>query len=169
MTSQPLNSTSSPLDTRVDENAKAKSACNENTYRQTSSRLIHTCQNLAIVAAIALSASCANAFSTGTSNSNGRSAIINRNIQTQSHQPIPIRKRAAFISSNSRSHSISSTAIFATQKKVKKASKTKKTGKSDKEEWDAVLDAFQMYKAAYGDLKVPSRFVVPSMPPWPGE
>lgn len=25
-----------------------------------------------------------------------------------------------------------------------------------------------MYKAAYGDLKVPSRFVVPAMPPWPG-
>jgi len=24
-----------------------------------------------------------------------------------------------------------------------------------------------MYKAAYGDLKVPSRFVVPAMPPWP--
>lgn len=24
-----------------------------------------------------------------------------------------------------------------------------------------------MYKAAYGDLKVPSRFIVPSLPPWP--
>jgi hypothetical protein len=39
---------------------------------------------------------------------------------------------------------------------------------SDKEEWRALISAFQMYKAAYGDLKVPSRFVVPSMPPWPG-
>lgn len=29
------------------------------------------------------------------------------------------------------------------------------------------MAAFQMYKAAYGDLKVPSRFVVPAMPPWP--
>jgi hypothetical protein len=26
-----------------------------------------------------------------------------------------------------------------------------------------------MYKAAYGDLKVPTRFVVPSMAPWPGK
>jgi hypothetical protein len=40
---------------------------------------------------------------------------------------------------------------------------------SDKEEWRAMLAAFQMYKAAYGDLKVPTRFVVPSMPPWPGK
>jgi hypothetical protein len=39
---------------------------------------------------------------------------------------------------------------------------------SDKDDWRALISAFQMYKAAYGDLKVPSRFVVPSMPPWPG-
>lgn len=40
---------------------------------------------------------------------------------------------------------------------------------SDKEEWRAILAAFQMYKAAYGDLKVPTRFVVPAMAPWPGK
>ena len=37
------------------------------------------------------------------------------------------------------------------------------------QEWKAVVSAFQMYKAAYGDLKVPTRFVVPSMPPWPSK
>ena len=37
------------------------------------------------------------------------------------------------------------------------------------EEWRTVLAAFKMYKAAYGDLKVPSRFIVPGMAPWPGE
>mmetsp|Transcript_4127 Transcript_4127/g.7899 ORF Transcript_4127/g.7899 Transcript_4127/m.7899 type:complete len:987 (-) Transcript_4127:77-3037(-) len=37
----------------------------------------------------------------------------------------------------------------------------------DEDEWRTVLAAFQMYKAAYGDLKVPSRFVVPGMAPWP--
>eukprot|EP00571_Detonula_confervacea_P012268 CAMPEP_0172298846 /NCGR_PEP_ID=MMETSP1058-20130122/1310_1 /TAXON_ID=83371 /ORGANISM="Detonula confervacea, Strain CCMP 353" /LENGTH=1004 /DNA_ID=CAMNT_0013008139 /DNA_START=111 /DNA_END=3125 /DNA_ORIENTATION=+ len=37
----------------------------------------------------------------------------------------------------------------------------------DEDEWHNVLAAFQMYKAAYGDLKVPSRFVVPGMAPWP--
>lgn len=37
----------------------------------------------------------------------------------------------------------------------------------DEEEWRAVVAGFQMYKAAYGDLKVPQRFVVPNMPPWP--
>ena len=41
--------------------------------------------------------------------------------------------------------------------------------KDDKDEWRAILAAFQLYKAAYGDLKVPLRFVVPSAAPWPGE
>lgn len=40
---------------------------------------------------------------------------------------------------------------------------------SDKEEWRAILASFQLYKAAYGDMKIPTRFVVPSMKPWPGE
>jgi hypothetical protein len=40
---------------------------------------------------------------------------------------------------------------------------------SDKEEWRAILASFQLYKAAYGDLKIPTRFVVPSMLPWPGK
>lgn len=44
-----------------------------------------------------------------------------------------------------------------------------KGGKSDDVEWNALVGSFKMYKAAYGDLKVPSRFVVPSMPPWPGQ
>ncbi|KAG7346951.1 helicase domain protein [Nitzschia inconspicua] len=38
---------------------------------------------------------------------------------------------------------------------------------SDQAEWKAVLMALQLYKAAYGDLKVPMLFVVPSMAPWP--
>lgn len=37
----------------------------------------------------------------------------------------------------------------------------------DAKEYQAVLAAFKMYKAAYGDLKIPQRFVVPSMKPWP--
>jgi hypothetical protein len=44
-----------------------------------------------------------------------------------------------------------------------------KDSNTEKEEWRALLSAFQMYKAAYGDLRIPSRFVVPSMPPWPGQ
>ena len=39
----------------------------------------------------------------------------------------------------------------------------------DKEEWRAILSSFQLYKAAYGDLKIPTRFVVPTMQPWPGK
>ena len=42
------------------------------------------------------------------------------------------------------------------------------SSKSDQKEWRAVFLALQLYKAAYGDLKVPARFVVPSAAPWPG-
>jgi len=37
----------------------------------------------------------------------------------------------------------------------------------DEEEWQTLISALNMYKAAYGDLKVPNRFVVPALPPWP--
>ena len=37
----------------------------------------------------------------------------------------------------------------------------------DEAEWKAIVAAFKLYKAAYGDLKVPQRFVVPNMKPWP--
>lgn len=37
----------------------------------------------------------------------------------------------------------------------------------DEQEWKALLEALKMYKAAYGDLKVPQRFVVPNLKPWP--
>ena len=40
---------------------------------------------------------------------------------------------------------------------------------SEQDEWRAVLAAFKLYKAAYGDLRIPTRFVVPSMAPWPGK
>jgi hypothetical protein len=40
---------------------------------------------------------------------------------------------------------------------------------SDQADWKALLTALQLFKAAYGNLKVPKLFVVPSMAPWPGE
>ena len=54
------------------------------------------------------------------------------------------------------------------KRKTASKKKAKGRGKSDEEDWQSLIASFQMYKAAYGDLKVPSRFVVPSMPPWPG-
>lgn len=44
---------------------------------------------------------------------------------------------------------------------------SQKKPEPDEDERRALIAAFQMYKAAYGDLKVPSRFIVPAMPPWP--
>ena len=40
-------------------------------------------------------------------------------------------------------------------------------GDDDAREWKAILASFKMYKAAYGNLKIPQRFVVPNMKPWP--
>ena len=42
------------------------------------------------------------------------------------------------------------------------------SSKSDQQEWKAVFLTLQLYKAAFGDLKVPAKFVVPSAAPWPG-
>ncbi|GMI18893.1 hypothetical protein TeGR_g6606, partial [Tetraparma gracilis] len=39
----------------------------------------------------------------------------------------------------------------------------------DEEEWSLVLACFVLYKEAFGDLKIPNRFAVPSLPPWPEE
>ena len=42
------------------------------------------------------------------------------------------------------------------------------SGKTDQNEWKAVFLTLQLYKAAFGDLKVPTKFVVPAAAPWPG-
>lgn len=125
----------------------------------------YACKSIVIFAAIAYSATCATAFSTG------RNYITNRQISTPDPIYRPTTTATAFIpNGRAGAASSSSTAIFATKRKKATKSKTKvKSPKSDKDEWEALLAAFQMYKAAYGDLKVPSRFVVPSMPPWPGK
>jgi hypothetical protein len=38
---------------------------------------------------------------------------------------------------------------------------------NDEAEWKAIFAAFRLYKAAFGDLKVPQRFIVPNIKPWP--
>ena len=135
--------------------------------------MIHACHSIILIIALVYSAVSVDAFS-----SNPRyfetSAITTRYIPTQ----IPTSlKRPAFIfnqrldfpsstiyTGNQPTHTL----LFATQKETKPSS-NKQSLSADAQEWNALLSAFQMYKAAYGDLKVPSRFVVPSMPPWPGK
>jgi hypothetical protein len=53
-------------------------------------------------------------------------------------------------------------------KKTDDSSTTSSAASPDQQEWEAMLAAFKMYKAAYGNLNVPLRFVVPALPPWPG-
>ena len=78
-----------------------------------------------------------------------------------------IHSKASFLtpsktaSAFSTKKSLSSTRLFmSTENKSPKS--------ADQQEWRAVFLALQLYKAAYGDLKVPPHFVVPAVAPWPG-
>ena len=47
--------------------------------------------------------------------------------------------------------------------------KKKKKKMNDQQEWKAIVMALTIYKAAYGNVQVPQRFVVPNLKPWPKE
>jgi hypothetical protein len=120
------------------------------------------CQSMILIAALACSLPAVDAFSSGGHFGARSSTCLTKQISSQ--------KQPAFISHQrpvtSKPRNI---LLFATQKETRLSNKKSSSSSSpDAQEWDALLAAFQMYKAAYGDLKVPSRFVVPSMPPWPG-
>jgi len=131
----------------------AKSANRKATY---------ACQSIFIIAAACAVASKATSVSSFTPSTPGLSTRIYQQTHSsssstsQSLSPPNLVKNPTFISRTP----TRKTALFANTN-----TGTKK--KSDSTEWNALLASFQMYKAAYGDLKVPSRFVVPSMPPWP--
>ena len=145
MVSQPITSKACPNDESNKEHASSSES-------KTTARMMNACQSIFIIAAIAYSTTSVDAFSTT------RHSTHQRIISTQN----PVVKTPAFITNQRKTFSAT---LFATKKEVQP---TNNASKSDDEEWNALLAAFQMYKAAYGDLKVPSRFVVPSMPPWPG-
>ena len=137
---------------------------------KSNARMMNACQSIFIIAALAYSATSVDAFSTARHSTSSR-----RNISTHN----PIVKNPAFITTSTSTATTAATInqriksgvytlpmLFATKKEMLPQ---ERASKSDEKEWNALLAAFQMYKAAYGDLKVPSRFVVPSMPPWPGK
>lgn len=133
-------------------------------YSESSSKtkMINMCQSMILIAALACSFPAVDAFSSG-----GYFGARSSTCLTKQISPL---KQPAFISNQrpgtSKPRNI---LLFATQKETRLSNKKSSSSSSpDAQEWDALLAAFQMYKAAYGDLKVPSRFVVPSMPPWPG-
>jgi len=145
MVSQPITSKACP-----DDDTKEHASSSESKSK---ARMMNACQSVFIIAAIAYSTTSVDAFSAT------RHSTYQRIISTQN----PVVKTPAFITNQRKTFSAT---LFATKKEVQP---TNNASKSDDEEWNALLAAFQMYKAAYGDLKVPSRFVVPSMPPWPGK
>ncbi len=105
------------------------------------------------------------AFVTRLSGSHGSSKISSHNrvtslggMMSMTSRKLPSNKHVGSLWMSSRS-STSDTEV----------ERDGKSGFDDEDEWRTILAAFQMYKAAYGDLKVPSRFVVPAMAPWPGE
>ena len=140
----------------------SNNSINQNTLKrnqylnnQNRAKMVHICQSILVIAALACSTLSVDAFSTSRQ-------FANQN-RIQSRES-PMTPNHAFIIHHNRKST--STSLFATKKE---AQPRKKRSGSDEDEWNALLASFQMYKAAYGDLKVPSRFVVPSMPPWPGE
>jgi len=66
--------------------------------------------------------------------------------------------------SSSTIKSSSSTSLYSSTENKSPAGSNKK---SDQHEWRAIFLALQLYKAAYGDLKIPASFVVPAAAPWP--
>ena len=110
------------------------------------------------LAAITIAATCfvssTSAFTSPPSTSSGTRNLDNRILVETPTAPYTVDV-CGFRSKNS--GAVSSTRLFA------------RSSDSEKEEWKAILAAFQMYKAAYGDLKIPTRFVVPAMAPWPGK
>lgn len=128
---------------------------NQYLHNQNRAKMVHICQSMLVIGALACSTLSVDAFSTSRQFANQNRIQSRESPMTQNH---------AFIIHQNRKST--STSLFATKKE---AQPRKKRSGSDEDEWNALLASFQMYKAAYGDLKVPSRFVVPSMPPWPGE
>jgi len=88
---------------------------------------------------------------------------------TQNQIGVSLGKRMSFVTPARTEFSLGSllstrrTRVVLTAESGSSAS----SSKSDQKEWKAVFLALQLYKAAYGDLKVPARFVVPSVAPWP--
>ena len=75
--------------------------------------------------------------------------------------------RPALLSSDRTKNALPSF-LSRTQSFLSAGKSSSDSGKADQEEWRAVFLALNLYKAAFGDLKVPTKFVVPSAAPWPG-
>jgi len=91
------------------------------------------------------------------------SASNNKLSQTNFFEPQSYSRSAML----AKSRHISSLRMTQSSDMEVQSSQSTQSGVEDEDEWRTVLAAFQMYKAAYGDLKVPSRFIVPGMAPWP--
>ena len=92
----------------------------------------------------------------------------NRILGSSSRHKSSISNQSQMNTNLVRSHNIAFTSLKMSDMDVQ-SQQTEQSNVEDEDEWRTVLAAFQMYKAAYGDLKVPSRFIVPGMAPWPGK
>lgn len=82
------------------------------------------------------------------------------------YRPLPLSKSLSsiLIPNPQRFHC----GILFASKNIDENDDSNAASSSDTDDWKAMLAAFEMYKAAYGNLKIPLRFVVPALPPWPG-
>jgi hypothetical protein len=87
--------------------------------------------------------------------------------QTQQHRHFIWKQRSPSLCHSSRTSPIAVLSMSNYDDQTEQ--QHQQEGEDDTVEWKAVLAAFKMYKAAYGDLRIPLRFIVPSMPPWPSK
>jgi hypothetical protein len=157
MPSLPLNTKSCPTNESI----------NKLHLESTSKvKVINVYQSMILIAALACTLPSVDAFSYGRYHVTSSSRCLSKQISSQGKPAFILNQRPVTSSARNTGTKTSNTLLFATQKETRPSNK--KSSSPDAQDWDALLAAFQMYKAAYGDLKVPSRFVVPSMPPWPG-
>jgi len=148
-------------------------------------KLSHTSYHSIIFIMAACSATRTMAFSTSRSSFPDTTTFLNRNKHRRwnnSFSPLSfaITPESDVINQYTSSQTLQSslllssaskttTNLFSSSKAAEQMSEGKNMNshKADEGEWNSLIASFKMYRAAYGDLKVPSRFVVPAMSPWP--
>ncbi len=181
----PIPPTSRPTSTSDSTSSSSFSSTTNNSQLSCKRKLLLTQSSVVFILATAISVSNMNAlaFSSRGNNMNHHAFVNHKHYGLSLHnqhnqhnhnhhnhhnhlQPISTSQtRNSLISTTT-----TTTSLFAesTGQQEGKSVLGEKTNNDD-DEWNTLVSAFKMYKAAYGDLKVPSRFVVPSMPPWPSK
>ncbi|GKY91220.1 hypothetical protein MPSEU_000094600 [Mayamaea pseudoterrestris] len=103
------------------------------------------------------------------STSQKRFASLARSQRRTSSLAFSLQQQSANVCQSSRTFTrlFSSQSPDGSSRSDKPSTDTTTSNDTDDRTWKAIYIALQIYKAAYNDLKVANRFVVPDMKPWP--